>query len=196
MKSILVRLTVFFLCAFILSSFAQAQETLDDLVEAIDNPEGELIEPEENILETPPSFEEQLKDIPDEYLAEAENFKNQCREMAHMRQHYDCRCLAVKYLDKRIEVGPDVKGGIIAFEIAGECQDATEAAGIQYQRCMSSPTLMPQNVDLEAYCTCLGNTYARLYERYAKRPSSKVYVNIQAQAINMCRTSVQSNAPQ
>lgn len=173
-----------------LSSGAVAQETIRNLLEDLEaSPASPEALPKEEGQGTAPQKTRQfdLKDIPDEVLEEAETFMNYCRNTSHMMEHYDCRCLAVSYLDKRMELGPEADRSVIIFSISRECPDAAGAAGMHFQRCMRTPSLMPEGINLEEFCTCMANTYADLYGRYKTGPGSNAFVNIQSQAMTMCR---------
>ncbi len=126
-------------------------------------------------------------DIPDEYIQEAQKFFTKCENTAGMYQYYDCKCLSLKYLDKRIEKGPDAQTQNIALAISHECPDATIAAGYEYQKCLEHQTLMPKDITPEKYCTCYANTYAKLYESSKASPGSKTFVPLRARAYITCQ---------
>jgi hypothetical protein len=127
-------------------------------------------------------------DIPDEFITEARAFYQQCSTTAHLSQYYDCKCLATKFLDKRIEKGDEPTKGQIARLVQGECLDASGAAGYEYQRCLAQPSLVPSNgIPPEDYCACVGSTYARLYEGGGMRVSSSTFINLKSQAYVMCQ---------
>jgi hypothetical protein len=130
---------------------------------------------------------EKAEDIPDKYIEEAYEFNNKCETDFVLSQYYNCDCLAVKYLDKRIETGPRTSAQSIMMSINKECKDAARAAGYYYQQCMENSQTMGTDVPTEDFCKCLGNTYAKLYEHYDFEPGSKVFVNLQAQALVACR---------
>jgi hypothetical protein len=127
-------------------------------------------------------------DIPDEFIVEARAFYDLCSTTANMFQYYDCKCLAKKFLNKRIEVGPDISKQEITLSIEHECPDASEAAGYEYGQCLGQANLLPKgDIPTEDYCTCFANTYARLYENAGMGPSSTAFINLKARAYTMCQ---------
>ncbi len=44
--------------------------------------------------------------IPDAYIREMDSFYSYCLEDPYLKKDFDCRCLAVKYVEKRTEKGP------------------------------------------------------------------------------------------
>ncbi len=125
--------------------------------------------------------------LPQEYILEAQQFFSRCKSSGTMSPYYNCKCLATKYLDKRIELGPEASDNDISFAIEGECPDASEAAGYKYTQCLKQLGAIPPRTDPEEYCSCYANTFAKLYEQNRKGPSSKVFVRLQAQAMTICR---------
>lgn len=125
-------------------------------------------------------------DIPDEYIAEAVAFNERCEADIDMRMYKDCDCLASKYLDERIKRGPQAGVASIAMFIEEACPDATEAAGIKYQTCMSSGPMMPPKIPLEEFCQCYANTYAKLFEAYSPEANSRTFVALGTRAHVMC----------
>ncbi len=170
------------IAAFLLSFFlifalppASAEESLGDTLK---NAPAAQTKPEIN----------PYADIPDEFIIEAREFYDMCNTTANMFQYYDCKCLATKFLDKRIEMGPDIGKDSITMAIERECPDASEAAGYEYGQCLGQASLLPKGtIPLEDYCMCFANTYARLYENMSAGPSSTTFINLKAQAYTMCQ---------
>lgn len=153
----------------------------------IDNTDAEEYTPPESMPEadqpTPPT---NYEDIPDEYLDEAQRFGEYCKKEINLRQWHDCECLAVKYLDHRIKVGPEAHSSVIMLAIEEQCPDATEAAGVRYQQCIGDALLMPENIPIEQFCTCYANTFARLFEAGQYEPGSGTSIKLQVKARLEC----------
>jgi hypothetical protein len=129
------------------------------------------------------------KDVPDEYLQEAEKVYQNCSASSKLNFYYNCECMGVSYLDKRIAAGPMQTPSAIMLSLSRECQDATNAAGYQYTQCLQSANLAPDKPDsmsLEKYCTCVANTYAKLFETLKMQPNSKTFTELQTRASLMC----------
>lgn len=134
-----------------------------------------------------PTNPEPFVDLPEEYIQEAQKYYARCENTGSMSLYYNCKCLASKFLDKRIQVGPQASGTSIALTIAGECADATKAAGYEYGECIKNGVLMPINVPIEDYCACYANTFAKLYEKYSHSgPGTRTFVHYQTQAYISC----------
>ena len=127
-----------------------------------------------------------LSDIPDEYIIEASQFGEYCRNDHTMPKYFDCRCMAVAYLDKRIERGPYVSASSIRNKITKECKDASGAAGDVYQHCLTDIENAPTHLDPEEYCSCYGNTYAETFERFNGLVTAKTDVALKARAKTIC----------
>ena len=126
-------------------------------------------------------------DLPEEYIQEAQNYFHLCETTGSMYLYYNCKCLASKFLDKRIELGPKASNTSIALKISNECADATQAAGYEYKQCIQHGPMMPPEIPLEEYCSCYANTYAKLYEQGSSGgPGSRTSVNFRTQAYIMC----------
>ena len=128
-----------------------------------------------------------LSNVPDEYIEEALAYHDYCESRTNLSHYQDCECLAARYLDQRIEMGPKAERSAIMMAIEGKCPDATEAAGYHYNNCMSNGPLMPQGIPLEDFCECFASTYAKLYEALPKKANPSTFVHLQTQAMVTCR---------
>lgn len=104
-------------------------------------------------------------DIPDEFIAEAASYYNECATSYTQKNYYDCKCLASKYLDFRIEEGPTAPKSSILTRLTPECRDYTHITGQEYGECLRKTHNLPAGTDPEAYCACFVNTYISLLER-------------------------------
>ena len=176
---------IFFLCIMVVGGFhpALAQEA----VNAAPPPEEALMaeaEPE-TTPGTRPDEEDNL--IPDEVFREAKIFEKYCSIQPNFRPYYDCECLAASFLDERIEQGPDASRSSIMLAIEDRCQDATEAAGIQYNTCLGNALLLPRNIEPEAYCSCYANQFAEIFEDNKVKPGPGNLTRVQTMAHTECR---------
>lgn len=124
--------------------------------------------------------------IPDQYIQEARTFYNKCTARPKYFHYRDCECWAKAHLNERIDLGPEAPQDQILVNIRGECKDATEAAGYYYDRCLGQGGLLMEDQDPEKFCSCFGNIYAKLFEAYDIKTSSKAYVDLQTQAMITC----------
>lgn len=181
---------VLVLCIVVFSSVQTvlAQETVPQEItvpqEAVPQ---ETTVPQKFVIEKEYAPKNDLSNVPDEYIEEAFNFNKQCHSMPNLAHYQNCDCLAVKYLDKRIELGHEATKGDIRSEIEGTCPDATGAAGYYYGQCMSNGSLMPSNIPIEKFCECFANTYAKLYEELRSKASPSTSLHLQTQAMISCR---------
>lgn len=140
--------------------------------------------PAEPAEATPPRTN--YEDVPDEYLDEAQRFGEYCKNEINLRQWHDCECMAVKYLDQRIKLGPKAHNSTIILSLEEACPDATEATGVRYQQCIGNALLMTTDIPIEDYCTCYANTFGRLYEAGSFEPGSGTSIRLQTQAMVEC----------
>lgn len=133
-----------------------------------------------------------MSDIPDEYIIEASQFGEMCRNEGDMRNYYDCRCMAIKYLDARIEFGPEVGPSFVktALVKANDCKDATGIAGRIYERCLLDINNAPTHLDPEEYCSCYGNTFAKYFENITKNMTLMTKINLKTRAQLRCRDPI------
>ncbi len=136
---------------------------------------------EEGIITT-----EDMEEIPDEYIEEAQKFYDNCEADFNMNSNYDCQCLSVKYLDERIERGPDSAAGSVLLSIQKECPNTVGAAGFAYTECLRQGTMMSLYQPIEEYCECYANTFAKLYKNAKVTPGSQHFTALKTQTRLMC----------
>lgn len=129
-------------------------------------------------------------DIPDEALADMQNFHEECLVHYDLSAHYDCDCLSSRYLEERIKAGPNQSRQQIMLDISGECLDIARAAGRGYERCQSSGALNYNGgMSPEEYCECAGRNYAILLQR-SKGALTRTKLNSSmSSALLRCRAS-------
>lgn len=138
-------------------------------------------------LALPEEPDADLFEIPDAYFREARLYMKYCEVELKMRRHYDCECLAAKFLDERITVGPDVPRARIAETLTDQCQDASEAASGQYTSCLGNSLLLPSGIDPMVYCTCYANEFAKIFEVNKLVVGPTVMTKVQSRAHLNCR---------
>lgn len=127
------------------------------------------------------------EDVPDVYIDEALLFEQQCETHHVMGQYYNCGCMAVSFLEKRMDLGPGASADSIIMHIGKGCIDATEAAGSEYLKCMANSHFYALgDRSPEAFCQCVANTYSKLFENIGKAPSPKLKLGLNSQAVMMC----------
>ena len=128
-----------------------------------------------------------LDDVPDEYIEEAYQFGERCKQDTQMRQYKDCECMAAKYLDRRIAGREKIDSASILMSLERDCVDATEAAGVHFDKCMANGVMTPTDIPIEDYCTCFANTYVELFEAIRPEPGSGAFIKLQTRASMTCR---------
>lgn len=119
------------------------------------------------------------------FLQEMENFYGRCRNNSVTATYYDCRCLAVRYLDKRIELGRYYEPSELMNEIRGECANPAEIAGYSFGVCTKQMTLLDRTENAQAYCECFANAFAKSYMRNPQLSSRYIQI-LQRNAYNKC----------
>jgi hypothetical protein len=119
------------------------------------------------------------------FLQEMENFYGRCSNNSVTATYYDCRCLAVKYLDKRIELGRYYEPQELMNEIRGECANPAEIAGYSYGVCTKQLALMDRSENAPAYCECFANAFAKSYLRRPQLSSRYIQI-LQRNAYAKC----------
>lgn len=132
-----------------------------------------------------PKAKMDMSDIPDEFIDEASQFGEDCRNHHEMPMYFDCRCMGVKFLDARMELGASASKSEVQNRLGKACKDGTGIAGQLYERCLNDFVNAPENVGPEEYCSCYGNTFAKLFEDWPSllTQSAKVALTSKAQLI-------------
>lgn len=194
--NIIVALLILF-NAFSFSALAQLEDpTVKPLPEFLDNigrgnatPEEKPIHDDAQDMSAPEAEKSKIdmSDIPDEFIIEASEFGEYCRNDHTMPLYFDCRCKAVSYLDERIKRGPDASGSSIRIAIANLCKDGTGISGHVYEKCLNDFVNAPKHLDPEEFCSCYGNTYAEYFEDFAGPLTAKADVAITTKAKTVCQ---------
>ncbi|MGB0718868.1 MAG: hypothetical protein ACPGRX_00225 [Bdellovibrionales bacterium] len=137
--------------------------------------------------QTSPQTKDKYDDVPAAWLDEAFAFGEECRASVKMRQYYDCRCMAVRFLDKRIEYGEGADRTVLMQRIGPECADGTGIAGRLYETCKADYVSIPVGLDIEEYCTCYASTYAKMFEKLDRSLGNKQHVALMTRAKVTCR---------
>jgi hypothetical protein len=130
----------------------------------------------------------EFDDVPDAYIIEAGQFEDYCDAKVNLRRHYDCECLAAAFLEERIEEGPQEPRGIIMSNIQDRCHDATEAAGYQYNFCLTSGPVVPEGLTSSEYCGCYARSYVELFEQIRMDITPMAVTRLQTEAYRRCST--------
>jgi hypothetical protein len=125
-----------------------------------------------------------VTEIPPEYLQEMEEIYQQCSGNDVYSTYFDCRCQAMRFLDKRIELGPEVHHATIMYQINKECTNTPAIAGYAHGVCKDM-MLLRSYKGYEELCECFANTYA---SEYAKKPDlrSRNLISLQRDAYIAC----------
>ncbi len=139
---------------------------------------------EESQEENLPEDKTDIEDIPPEYLAEMEEIYQKCNSNDVFSTYFDCRCQAMRFLDERIEAGPEIHPNLLMKKINKECVNTTGIAGYSYGVCEQS--MMVRNFHgYKKLCECFANTVAK---EYANRPylESRNIISLQRDAYLSC----------
>lgn len=120
-----------------------------------------------------------------ELLDEAEKYYNTCTQSGNFSNYHDCRCLAVKYLDKRLELGPEVDEYTLTSKIQSECPNKPGIAGFSYQKCKQL-FIYSRVANLEEFCVCFANKVADLYAQNPY-PHLNYQSEVDLQAMQACK---------
>lgn len=118
-----------------------------------------------------------------EILEEAQYVHDRCERNSLYATLFECRCLAVKFIDARIAQGPDEDALALAEKQGSECINKPGIAGYGWKQCQELTYNMPYGRD--EYCTCFANKYV---EEYMKSPQaiSPVLKRAMTNALSAC----------
>lgn len=195
-------IAVFFVLGiFSFSAYAQLEDpTVKPLPEFLDGIGGNNTalppeEPKEDetkemVAPKPERPKSDLSDIPDEYIIEASKFGEECRNDYTLPLYFDCRCMAVTFLDERIKRGPDASVSGIRNSMGDKCKDGTGIAGQIYEECLNDFVNAPKHLDPEEFCSCYGNTYAEIFEDFSGAVTAKANIALRSKAKTVCQDPV------
>ena len=135
----------------------------------------------------PPPAQDSMDKVPDEYVEEAGQFYDMCSADTVRSQYFNCECLSLAYLDRRIEVGPTESASSIELSINKKCRDAVGAAGPVYQACLRRAYRFEPGTDPEKFCECVANGYVETMNQVQPEIDSRRMVQYQTQAYATCR---------
>lgn len=115
---------------------------------------------------------EDANEITPEQIDEAFQISDECKSYEFTRQHYDCDCIGMNYLELRRQQGSEASSYSLKETAKKMCPNTAEVAGIIYSSCLNwAPAT--RGDDYQEFCSCYGNEYARIY---AKNPSENQLV--------------------
>jgi hypothetical protein len=139
---------------------ASAQEDITIPV-PLSSPGNTLLEPQ-RAENNPPVTTLDPEDIPEEYIIEAEQVHRACLLNQVTNMFFDCECYSIKFLDKRIEQGPEPPQSHLLVELEGSCPNPVAVAGYTFENC-TEQMFMREIYDNEELCTCVANAVANNY---------------------------------
>lgn len=103
---------------------------------------------------------ENYSDIPDEALADMQDFHAMCQKDLSLNSHLDCDCLSSRYLEERVKAGPELPRQQILLNLSNECFNVAGAAGHGFTKCTQNGTPAYPGMSADEYCECVGRNYA------------------------------------
>lgn len=100
--------------------------------------------------------------IPDILLKEVEEIQKNCTYNTFYAAFHDCRCVAVKFLDARLNSDPEGSRDAIYQRVANECPNEPGIAGHIFTGCVDVMQYARPK-DFDKFCTCAANDVARSY---------------------------------
>jgi hypothetical protein len=125
--------------------------------------------------------------IPEMYIQESMNVFDQCNSTLSMSENYDCECLASKFMELRMETGPQGSTQALLMNLRQDCRNSTKAAGVAYENCLRGVGEMLPGTDPEILCSCVGNTYAKLLDRDKPIITQATIIDYQTRAQMLCK---------
>ena len=118
----------------------------------------------------------------EEELAEMQAVYNSCTQRFHS-QYLDCRCIAVKFLDQRMQHGSAPPQRILLDRVYDKCPATAAVAGKTYNRCLNWASMTHR--DYKRFCECYANHYATTF---SENPSLRPFVqqNMMREAMDEC----------
>ena len=102
------------------------------------------------------------KDIPEILMREVNEIEKSCNYNTLYAAYHDCRCIAVKFLDARLNSDPDRSRDAIYQKVSSECPNEPGIAGFIYKGC-TEVMQYARPKDFDKFCSCSANDVARSY---------------------------------
>lgn len=144
--------------------------------------------------------------IDPKFVDEAMYYGIACNNDESLNNYYDCQCLSVKFLDKRLEFGPEASRERVARSLQSECKQGTNVAGLRYSECMATANMVKESNSEEAdsfadnffeehekFCSCFGNEYGKMFENHRGEVTAKHHRNYRSAAILRCQNPQLNN---
>ncbi len=133
-----------------------------------------------------PVYADEMDEVPDEYLQEADAYFGKCSTDYVTKQYYNCACASSVLLRERILLGPTVPQTTIMGRVLGECFDAINTAGPIYDKCLRRVSHFKPGTDPEKYCECVANTYVEAMNLQKPSIKSETMVRYEVFANTRC----------
>lgn len=139
-------------------------------------------------------YDEDMSEIPQEILDEADTVYNDCAANTDLSAYHDCECLAGKFLKDRMELGPMAFQNNILSKYQGECKNPAGIAGNRFTNCMANWKLnVPKDMRPRAFCECYAKTYAEQYEKITGAMSGQSKSQMDSFAYGTCDNKLRTN---
>ena len=94
-------------------------------------------------------------------MAEMNEIESNCNANFMYSAFHDCRCIAVKFLDARLESDPNRSKDLVFNAVSNQCPNTPGIAGYIYKSC--ADVLKNERPDHEKLCECAANQVATGY---------------------------------
>ncbi len=122
--------------------------------------------------------------IPEEYLEEMDKAYEECSSSNFHNKFLDCECWAMRFLEKRIEMGPEAHYLKVKLAIENTCPNPAGIAGYTFNQC-AEWRRRRDHLDYEDYCKCVANTVALNFAE-TPRLSSVALIELRKDAFLSC----------
>ena len=105
------------------------------------------------------------------YRKEAENEYDRCVTNNSFSSYWECECIKRKFLEARINKGPDIHSQNILRDITTQCPNPQGVADMERKKCEAYDVAgaFPDIEDHQAFCSCVSEN---LSEAFAANPST------------------------
>lgn len=126
------------------------------------------------------------KDAPKDYIKEAQEFEEICRNDREMPLYFKCGCLAEEYLDHRKDLGPEAHSSAVRNRLGEQCKDGSGIAAKTEADCVDDTANAPKGKDLKEFCECYGSKFGKLFEQSPGRMNPRMKVKFMSMARLKC----------
>lgn len=135
-----------------------------------------------------------LSEVPQDVIDEAQSVHDNCLKDMSLSAYKDCGCIAGKFIEDRMRLGPAASQNNILASYEGTCYSMVQIAGGSYTKCMEERALyVPDRFKPRNYCECFSSEYTKAFGSLVEKPGPNTFSSIAGLAMNNCSRKLETD---